>query len=55
LTAFTEIEIIVHALYEMTFISFDEKEILDSLNHIKDLADEAKKSIKDGDQEQESL
>ena len=47
---FTELEIIVHCLYEMTFMGFDEEEIqaeMDKLNSISDeyknMSDEEKK------------
>jgi len=37
---FTELEIIAHCLYEMTFIAFDETEIQGSLSDIKNIAEE---------------
>jgi len=39
---FTELEIIAHCLYEMTFISFDEKEIQEQLDTLKERVEEYK-------------
>lgn len=39
---FTELEIIAHCLYELTFIGFDETEIQDSLSNIEGIAEEFK-------------
>jgi hypothetical protein len=40
LNNFSELEIICHCLYEMTFFSFDQKEIKNELTRINDLVDE---------------
>ena len=37
---FTELEIISHCLYEMTFVSFDQKEIQAKMDELKRMADE---------------
>jgi len=37
---FTELEIIAHCLYEMTFIGFDEEEIQSELDKLNNVADE---------------
>ncbi len=42
LADFNELEIICHCLFEMTFVSFDEQEILDYLESIKKTAEEYK-------------
>ena len=39
---FTELEIIAHCLYEMTFIDFEEEEIQAEMDKLKDIADEYK-------------
>lgn len=39
---FTELEIISHCLYEMTFISFDQKIIQEEIDKLEKLADEIK-------------
>jgi len=39
---FTELEIIAHCLYEMTFMGFDEDEIQGEMDKIKGIADEYK-------------
>ena len=39
---FTELEIIAHCLYEMTFMGFEEKEIQAEMDRIKDIIDEYK-------------
>lgn len=39
---FTELEIIAHCLYEMTFIGFEEEEIQEEMNRIKDISDDFK-------------
>ena len=36
---FTELEILCHSLYEMTFIDFEEESIQDEIKHIKDIQD----------------
>ncbi|TQD38826.1 DUF6557 family protein [Haloflavibacter putidus] len=38
---FSELEIIAHCLYEMTFAGFEEKDIQEELNNIKETAEEA--------------
>jgi hypothetical protein len=40
LNDFSELEIICHCLYEMTFFSFDQKEIKKELTRINDIVDE---------------
>ncbi len=40
LNHFTELEIIAHCLHEMTFVGFDEKEIQEQLDHVKDIKEE---------------
>jgi hypothetical protein len=42
LQVFTELEIISHSLYEMTFISFDQKIIQEEIEKLEKLADEIK-------------
>ena len=39
---FTELEIIAHCLYEMTFVGFEEEEIQDEIKRIKDISEEYK-------------
>lgn len=39
---FTELEIIAHCLYEMTFVGFEEEEIQEEMNRIKDISDDYK-------------
>ncbi len=39
---FTELQIIAHCLYEMTFVGYTEEEIQDELERIKGIADEYK-------------
>lgn len=39
---FTDLEVIAHCLYEMTFISFDEKEIKEQLDALNEMAEEYK-------------
>ena len=39
---FTELEIIAHCLFEMTFMGFDEEEIQAEMDKLKDIADEYK-------------
>jgi hypothetical protein len=39
---FTELEIIAHCLYEMTFMGFEEEEIQPELDKLKGIADEYK-------------
>jgi len=42
LKEFTELEIIAHCLYEMTFVGYEESEIQDEVEKIKGIADEFK-------------
>ncbi len=37
---FTELEILCHSLYEMTFIDFEEESIQDEIKRIHDIKDE---------------
>lgn len=39
---FTELEVIVHCLFEMTFISFDQEEIQEQMDNLKKTVDEYK-------------
>jgi len=45
--SFSELEIISHALWEMTFCGYDEKKIQGEMKEIKRRADEALKEFKD--------
>jgi hypothetical protein len=44
---FSELEIIAHCIYEMTFMGFDEKGIQEGLNDLKDSVDEYKNQNED--------
>lgn len=42
---FSKAEIVAHALYEMSYVSFDEKDIIDTFNMVMDRYNEVKESI----------